>query len=180
MYISRINAPANTQTQARYCCIPIVPRYRKILPMVIQLQIFVCWSFWEAPQSVCSLVGYIDAFIYWFNKINGNRYKIAFNINTVTRTAAPISSQQLTQLPCNNLQKLTAACNYSQQLTTSHMQQFTAIRAASMQQFPAIHAAPMQQFTATQISSQQLTTTHSSSQQLTCSNSQQHTAAHMQ
>ena len=50
--ISSMNAPAKKTHKHRPGTVAVrqYHRYRKILPMVVQLQTFVFWSFWEAPQ----------------------------------------------------------------------------------------------------------------------------------
>ena len=52
MYISSMNAPAKKTHRHRPGTVAVrqYHRYQKILPMVVQLQTFVFWTFWEAPQ----------------------------------------------------------------------------------------------------------------------------------
>ena len=81
MYISSMNAPAKKTHKHRPGTVAVrqYHRYRKILPMVVQLQTFVFWSFWEAPQICvpsCRLhrtqlyIGFINAIIYWLKRID--------------------------------------------------------------------------------------------------------------
>ena len=76
MYISSMSAPAKKTHRHRPGTVAVrqYHRYQKILPMVVQLQTFVFWSFWEAPQISVPI---ISSFI----KIYGNRYKIACRLH---------------------------------------------------------------------------------------------------